>query len=515
MAEVDSTHPEYDGASFKWQKLRDVIAGEDTIKGNGTTYLPRLSGQSNDEYNAYRDRPEFLGATARTHEGMVGMIFRKEPNIVLPEAGKIGDSMKSLNKDADLKGNTLAAYSRKVTEEILAVGRGGTLVEWSEDEQRPTLCYYTAENILNWKTERIGGVSVASLVVLSETYTEDAINVPKVGATSDMAEDVFEHGEAQQIRVLRLIPKNLANDEGGGDEAEAAEESEGKAPELVYSVEVWRESVDSEGQTKESQWVLHERLIPNRSGTPLSFIPFIFHSADNTTNDPVKPPLLDLANLNLRHYRVTADYAHGLHYVALPTAWVAGFPADADLKIGASAAWTSEDVNAKAGFLEFTGKGLSEYTTALGRLETQMAVLGARLLEQQKREAETAEAMKIRQSGESSILAKISESGSETMTAVAKVSAFWSGLGEDPDQIESDACQVALNTDFVSSRMSGAELVQFVQAWLNGGISQATLHHNIKEGELLPPDVTPEEEAEMIANAAPNAGDDDDETGAE
>ncbi len=36
-------------------------------------------------------------------------------------------------------------------------------------------------------------------------------------------------------------------------------------------------------------------------------------------------PLADVMVLNLDHYRLDADYKHGLHFTALPTAWVAGF----------------------------------------------------------------------------------------------------------------------------------------------------------------------------------------------
>jgi hypothetical protein len=35
-------------------------------------------------------------------------------------------------------------------------------------------------------------------------------------------------------------------------------------------------------------------------------------------------PLADVMVLNLDHYRLDAGYKHGLHFTALPTAWVAG-----------------------------------------------------------------------------------------------------------------------------------------------------------------------------------------------
>ena len=79
-----------------------------------------------------------------------------------------------------------------------------------------------------------------------------------------------------------------------------------------------------------------------------------------------KPPLLDLVDVNLHHWRLSCDYNHGLHYTGLPTAIAAGFPKSNDgYRIGAGAAWWSEEPNAKAYYLEFTGEGLTAMRDAL------------------------------------------------------------------------------------------------------------------------------------------------------
>jgi len=69
---VNSTHPDYDAALASWQRARNVIGGEDPVKAAGELYLPRLTGQSDDEYNAYRARASFFNATSRTGDGCVG-----------------------------------------------------------------------------------------------------------------------------------------------------------------------------------------------------------------------------------------------------------------------------------------------------------------------------------------------------------------------------------------------------------------------------------------------------------
>ena len=58
---------------------------------------------------------------------------------------------------------------------------------------------------------------------------------------------------------------------------------------------------------------------------------------------------------------MTTDYKHGMHFTALPTAWVSGFPKDDPLRMGANAAWVTETPGATAGFLEFKGDGLKTF----------------------------------------------------------------------------------------------------------------------------------------------------------
>ena len=138
-----------------------------------------------------------------------------------------------------------------------------------------------------------------------------------------------------------------------------------------------------------------------------------------------KLPLADGIAVNLDHYRLNADFKHGVHFTALPTAWVSGFDKTSSLRIGSSTAWTSETVGATAGFLEFTGHGLNTFEKAMDRDERLMAVLGSRLLESNKKVGETADAIELRQSGEHSILSNIATSVSESLSQVLRWAYGW------------------------------------------------------------------------------------------
>ncbi|MCP4248318.1 MAG: DUF4055 domain-containing protein, partial [bacterium] len=80
-------------------------------------------------------------------------------------------------------------------------------------------------------------------------------------------------------------------------------------------------------------------ILPLMAGRRITFIPFIFLGPKDNRAAPAKPPLLDLVNLNLSHYRSSADFEHGAHFTGLPTPVVTGHRLDDDavLAIGAGA----------------------------------------------------------------------------------------------------------------------------------------------------------------------------------
>jgi hypothetical protein len=53
---VNSTHCDYDLSLVQWSRARDVLAGEDSVKGAGVRYLPQLDSQTEEEYCAYKSR---------------------------------------------------------------------------------------------------------------------------------------------------------------------------------------------------------------------------------------------------------------------------------------------------------------------------------------------------------------------------------------------------------------------------------------------------------------------------
>jgi hypothetical protein len=469
---MEYNHEQYSDCADKWLRARDVIDGEDTVKTAGVRYLPQLPEQSANEYEAYKHRAKYLNATGRTLDGLQGMVFRKEPVIKIPEENKpLNVEMAKLVEDADLKSCTLSDYARNAVREVLSVSRAGTFIDWNEIEARSYLSFYKAEDVWDWHADRIGGKMMLVMVALHECIERMA---PDDGAKLDPGEiRAMKRDKIDNLLVCRLdvsLP----------------------VPQFTIDRYELREV------NKKKEWVLISTTIPTRRKVPLPFIPFVFHSPDGSSPGCCKLPLEDLISVNLHHYRLSADYNHGLHFTALPTAWVAGFDAKMELRIGSSRAWVSDNVQAKAGFLEYTGQGLGAIKDAIDDDKKDMATLGARLLEEQKREAETAETLKLRQAGESSVLSNIAKSVGASITAAMKICYWWMSNVPTPEEVENDQASIELNTDYVEARMAAADINALVASWISGAVSHETLLYNFRRGELMPKNRTDEEEMNLI-----------------
>jgi len=339
---------------------------------------------------------------------------------------------------------------------------------------------YFPENIINWKTSKIDGRNKLSLVVLKEIMGKGG--------------DEFKKEEQTIYRLLRLVSGPIQMVDG--------ELLEG----LIFVVERWikvekpQKPDEFEKPQKPDEFVLIDSVIPRlQGGNHLDYIPFTFIGTTTTNPKVEKSQLLDLVNVNLSHYRTSADLEHGRHFTALPTAWVAGFDVDKGnkLQVGSATAWVSDNPNARAGFLEFSGAGLGSLEKAQDSKERLMAVLGARLLEAQRQGVEAAEALQLRQSGEGSVLLNVALSVSEGVTFALKAIADWFGIQEKSGII------FKLNTDFNVVKVDSAILTTLMQSLQGGNISWDTWFYNLERGELIPDGVDADTERGLIEQGVP------------
>ena len=472
---VNSTHPQYIDNLTKWKRSRTVLGGEDFVKAAGEIYLPKLTEQEQSEYDAYKMRAMFFNATGRTVDSFVGMVFRK------PSAETVPDKLQPFLQDATLSGQSWEDYEKAILREVIGIGRIGSLVEWSDEEKRPFVCRYEAEQILNWKQTRFNGKTVLSLVVLEECVSaEEAQKLLAEGVEAPQIQkpkDEFEHAKVKQIRVLKLEP--LENIQ-------------------VYKTEIWQAS-NSDKET----FKLIKSDYPLRKGKKMEFIPFVFHGPNNVCPDVDRSPVEDIVSVNLSHYRSSADLEHGRHFTGLPTAYAAGFDPKNKYKIGSGVAWVSNEPQARAAYLEFSGQGLQSLEKALEQKERLMAVLGARMLEQEKRGVETEAVLAMKQTGEQASLSQIAQTCSEAFEMVLRFAYWWEGAADAELDSESEVISVELNRDFNPTSMPPQLITAIVAAVQAGLLSEDSAVTAFKRGELVSELRNVAEEMDLIRTQSP------------
>jgi hypothetical protein len=455
---IDTPCKEYEAASRKWQRCRDVIAGGDAVKASKEVYVLKPSGMDRADYEVYVSRPEFFNATARTVHGMSGAVMRREPTKKAPAP------VEKLFTDVTRNGRSLDNFAQDTLEEDLRVGRCGVLVDMppeGTENARPYWVLYKAEQIINWRVRVAEGRRVLVLVVLEECSTQVS------------PDDPYVLREVKQYRELRL----------------------GAAG--IYEVVIWTEKERKDGDER-VEYVPGPTLFPTRRGESLPFIPFTFVNPAHRDPEIDDAPLQDLVDVNLSHFRTSCDYEHGAHYTACPMPWAVGVPKGENLKMGSGVAWILNDgPNSKAGMLEYTGQGLQGLDKLVDRKEKRMAVLGARLLEQAPTHVETAEAVRLRQRGDESVMVRLANTVSSAMTQALQWTTWWMTTGK-LEVIDAEVAAVTLNTDLIETKMAPEELTALMAAFQGGGMSFESLFWNMQQGERMPPKRTLEEEKAAI-----------------
>ncbi len=339
-----------------YELVGDCIDGARAVKERGILYLPmpdpaNLSDDNLARYRSYGIRAVFYNVTQRTALGLQGQIFSRSPVVKNPA------SLDNVITDASGGGISIEQIARIACWYTISFGRGGLFVDYPPTEKpatkkelddgnvRPTISVYGPKNVINWREKTVGSKSILCLVVLLETYT--------------LQDDGFETKTGPQFRELRL-------DDAGN-----------------YFVQLWR-SPDINGSNFEKHGAAY--YPKGGDGKGLTEIPFTFIGSKNNepSIDPI--PLLDLANLNIAHYRNSADLEEMLHIVGQPMLTISGL----------SAEWYTEILKSKIPFGSRVGLPLPTGAEAnliqvesdeiiskeMEHKERQMVALGAKVVEQ-------------------------------------------------------------------------------------------------------------------------------------
>ena len=447
---VSDKHSDYTKYSPQWAKVQDCVAGSDTIKKAGKKYLPRPSARSDEDYAAYVFRANFINFVNHTKKGMIGMVFRKKT------ITEVQTAVQYALTDMNGGGLTLDQMTRSILSGVLDAGRFGLLVDFPQSEEgktkaqtkglQATILPYCASEIINWRTTVIDGVKKLSLVVLAEAHE-------KLSADGFAIESVMYH------RALKIVDG-------------------------VYVQELYDED-DKLISTHEPR---------DYNGATWKEIPFIFIGAENNDETVDDAPLYDLAEPNLGHYRNSADYEESSFQVGQATPWLAGLTdlwvkdvLKGTVQLGSRAAIFLPE-GGSAGLLQ--AEPNSQPIEGMREKELQMVKIGARIIQDNSGQ-ETAEAAKIRFSGQNSELAGIVGN-----IEAGLVKAFeWLGvfMGAAGDSI------IEINKEFYAASLTAQQVMALIQLADRGDVAQGDVRLTLRKSGWLSEDRTDEdidEEAE-------------------
>jgi hypothetical protein len=442
---VSTNNPQYELYSGVWEKTRDAVRGSVAVKDKRAKYLPVPDSETNAQgvdsvrYKQYIKRAVFTNYTGRTKNALVGAAFRKKPIIELP------DGLDYLADDATGDGLSLEQMAKDELSNLLETGRTLLLVDYPQADEnlsaedvarldlRAAIIPYAAEAVINWKTEVIAGRRLLTLVVIAEPYLE--------------ASDEFSHEAKTQYRVLRLT------EEG-------------------YSQQIYR---DEEPYSDE--------FFPRKAdGSTWDFIPVTFVGSKNNDSTVDDAPLSDIADVNIAHYRNSADYEESCFITGQPTLFITHSLSQDQwqtynpegIKIGSRAGHVLGETGA-ASLLQANPNQL--VMQAMQSKEQQMVAIGARIITDRGGN-ETAEGARIRFASENSVLGDIVGNLSEAV----KTCLYWCGefMG-----VSSDDCVFEINREFYDKSVDPQMIMSLVTLLDRQIVSDQDIFDRLKAGGLI------------------------------
>jgi hypothetical protein len=324
----------------------------------------------------------------------------------------------------------------------MAVNRCGLLVDYSEYAGRPYLTTYPAETIINWKTGIVNGNNILTMVMLEgQIDTQDERDPYKT--------------------VKKLEWRELYIEDG------------------IYKARTWHKVKD------DFQVIPDSEVIPIINGQPFNFIPFYFVTAEGVNTSIKKSILADFVNLNLGHYKNSADYENMVHWAGAKTVITRGW-GERPFPIGGAPDFP---IDGGASYLESASD--SCILEAMRAKEEQMAALGSQIISGKGRYVASAETSRISAEGEHATLSDISISLSDSITEFMSLVQYW-GTGREAD------VSVEFNTDFEPAELPQGKLIELMGAVQSGYMSMETFFYNMRLYEVYPPKWTDEDEKTAI-----------------
>ena len=412
-----------------WMLIEDLLGGTYQMRKRHRRYLPQEPRELDESYDNRLARSVCPPFYLRLERMLAGMLTRKPVRL-----NDTADSIREHLFDVDLQGNDLNVWTYETTRKMVRYGHVGVLVDAPTSGQsgRPYWVTYTPRDILGYRTEMIDGE-----VKLTQLRLQEKVSVP---------DGLYGEKIIDQIRLLTR----------GGFEIH----QKGKNNLFV--------KVD-EGTTS------------------LSEIPFSVAYANRLNLLESRPPMSDIAELNLKAYQIQSDLDNQLHISAVPMLAFYGFPQSSEEVTAGPGEAIAFPADGRAEYIEPAGRSYDAQFKRLDVLSNQINELGLAAVLGQKLSAETAEAKRIDRS-----------QGDSTMMVVAQQmqDMIDNSLQFHGQYINAEAGSCFVNRDFLSQRLEPQEIQALLQLYTSGSITQETLLKQLHEGEVLGDEFDVEEEVE-------------------
>ena len=426
-----------------WILIEDLMAGTYGMRKKHRRYLPQEPRELDESYDNRLARSVCPPYYQRLERMLAGMLTRKPVRL-----DNTADVIREQLFDVNLLGDDLNTWTYETARKMIRYGHIGVLVDAPADGNgRPYWVAYTPREILGWRTEAQGGQQVLTQLRLQEYVTKPD----------------GEYGEktVEQIRVLTPGEYQLHQKQDNGE----------------------FELVD-EGTTS------------------LSEIPFSVAYSGRVGYFESRPPLEDIAELNLKAYQIQSDLDNQLHISAVPMLAFYGFPSSAEEVSAGPGEAIAFPAEGRAEYIEPAGRSFDYQFRRLEQLAMQINELGLSAVLGQKLSAETAEAKRIDRSQGDSTMMVIAQNMQDMIDNCLQFHAQYLG-----NATAAGSCLV--NRDFLGSRLEPQDVQSLLQLYTAGTITQETLLQNLADGEVLGDDFNVDEELEATANAGldlPTAG---------
>ena len=285
-----TTHPQYEQHRNEYELLDDVMAGSAVIKSRNDVYLPVPNHEeytvTSVRYQQYKQRAIFANITRRMSRTLVGLGYLREPKLTLPP------KLKMMEEDVDGEGLSIIQFSKALALEVLIYGRAGILVDYPTitdarrrralgDRLRPYLKLYKAKEIVNWG--KTGG-RIQFVVLKRDTEVMTGFNIAL----------------EPRWRILQMVGGNHDDFAYGG-----------KYTSRIYSL--------ANGKTSAPV------VTPlDYNGNRFERILFHICGAEDNTWDVDGAPMYSVGDLNIGHYRNSADAEEIAFLGGQPTPVISG-----------------------------------------------------------------------------------------------------------------------------------------------------------------------------------------------